>query len=342
LFARRDRTIRAIYSQEEETVMHRRLLLKLAAAVLPLLCAGSGYAQSYPTKPITLVAPFSAGGALDLIARSVAQKLNEEWGQSVMVDNKAGAAGIIGTQYVARAAPDGYTLLLGATTTHGINPSLYQKLPYDAVKDFAPVSLVATIPHILVVNPGLPVNNLGEFIKYAKSKPGLAFGSAGIGSPHHLAGEMLKTQAQLDLQHIPYKGSAPAMVAVMSGELAFMSVEITAAMPHIRSGKLKPIAVASAKRIPGIDLPTFAESGMPGFEVTAWYAIFAPHGTPKDVVGKLNSGIAKAVTMKDVKEKFASLGAVPVGGSSDELASYVKDEINRWSAAVKSSGAKAE
>jgi tripartite-type tricarboxylate transporter receptor subunit TctC len=259
-----------------------------------------------------------------------------------MVDNKAGAAGIIGTQYVARAEPDGYTILLGATTTHGINPSLYQKLPYDAVKDFAPVSLVATIPHILVVNPSLPVNTLSEFIKYAKTKPGLAFGSAGIGSPHHLAGEMLKSQAQLDLQHIPYKGSAPAMVGVMSGELGFMSVEITAAMPHIKSGKLKPIAVAASKRVPGVDLPTFAESGLPGFEVTAWYAIFAPQGTPKDVVAKLNSAIAKAVMKKDVKEKFASLGAVPVGGSSDELGAYVKAEISRWAGAVKSSGAKAE
>jgi tripartite-type tricarboxylate transporter receptor subunit TctC len=322
--------------------MHRRFLLKLAAAVLPLVAAGSAFAQSYPDKAITLIAPFSAGGALDLIARSVAQKLNDEWGQSVVVDNKAGAAGIIGTQYVARAAPDGYTILLGATTTHGINPSLYQKLPYDAVKDFAPVSLVATIPHILVVNPSLPINNLSEFIKYAKSKPGLAFGSAGIGSPHHLAGEMLKTQAQLDLLHVPYKGSAPAMVAVMSGEVSFMSVEITAAMPHIKSGKLRPIAVASAKRIPGIDLPTFAESGLPGFEVTAWYAIFAPKGTPKEVVAKLNSAIAKAVGMKDVREKFASLGAVPVGGTPDQLAMYIKTELGRWSAAVKSSGAKAE
>jgi tripartite-type tricarboxylate transporter receptor subunit TctC len=321
------------------------MLLKLAAATLPLLAVNGAFAQNaqtYPNKPITLVAPFSAGGALDLIARAVAQKLNEEWGQPVMVDNKAGAAGIIGTQYVARAEPDGYTILLGATTTHGINPSLYQKLPYDAVKDFAPVSLVATIPHILVVNPSLPVNTLSEFIKYAKTKPGLAFGSAGIGSPHHLAGEMLKSQAQLDLQHIPYKGSAPAMVGVMSGELGFMSVEITAAMPHIKSGKLKPIAVAASKRVPGVDLPTFAESGLPGFEVTAWYAIFAPQGTPKDVVAKMNSAIAKAVMKKDVKEKFASLGAVPVGGSSDELGAYVKAEISRWAGAVKSSGAKAE
>jgi tripartite-type tricarboxylate transporter receptor subunit TctC len=322
--------------------MHRRFLLKLAAAALPLLATGSAFAQSYPSKPITLIAPFSAGGALDLIARSVGQKLQDEWGQSVVIDNKAGAAGIIGTQHVARAAPDGYTILLGATTTHGINPSLYQKLPYDAVKDFTPVSLVATIPHILVVHPSLPVNSVSDFIKYAKSKPGLAFGSAGIGSPHHLAGEMLKTQAQLDLLHVPYKGSAPAMVAVMSGEVNFMSVEITAAMPHIRSGKLKPIAVAAPKRIPGIDLPTFAESGLPGFEVTAWYALFAPKGTPKDVIAKLNSATVKAVAMKDVKEKFASLGAVPVGGTPDELAVYVKAELGRWSAAVKSSGAKAE
>ncbi|MEN3363913.1 MAG: putative tricarboxylic transport rane protein [Burkholderiales bacterium] len=322
--------------------MHRRFLLKFAAAALPLLAVSSAFAQNYPNKPITLVAPFSAGGALDLIARSVGQKLTEEWGQSVVVDNKAGAAGIIGSQYVARSAPDGYTLLLGATTTHGINPSLYQKLPYDAVKDFTPVSLVATIPHILVVNPSVPVNTVSEFIQYAKSKPGLAFGSAGIGSPHHLAGEMLKTQARIDLLHVPYKGSAPAMVAVMSGEVSFMSVEITAAMPHIKAGKLKPIAVASSKRIPSIDLPTFAESGLPGFEVTAWYAVFAPQGTPKDVVAKLNGAISKAIVMKDVKEKFASLGAVPVGGTPEELGVYVKAELGRWSAAVKSSGAKAE
>jgi tripartite-type tricarboxylate transporter receptor subunit TctC len=320
-------------------MMHRRFIIKLAAAVLPLLATSTtAFALPFPEKPITLVAPFSPGGALDLIARTMAHKLQEEWGQSVVVDNKAGAAGIIGTQYVARAAPDGYTILLGATTTHGINPSIYAKLPYDAEKDFAPVSLVATIPHILVVNPSLPVNSLGDLIKYAKSTP-LSFGSAGIGSPHHLAGEMIKSQAQLkDLQHVPYKGSAPAMAAVMSGELSFMSVEITAAMPHIKSGKLKAIAVASPKRIPSIDLPTFAEQGMPGFEVTAWYAIFAPKGTPKDVVEKISRALAKAATMKDVQDKFATLGASPVGSTPEELGAYVKSEIARWAGAVKASG----
>ena len=323
--------------------MNRRLIMKLAAAALPLLAIGStAQAQQFPDRPITLVAPFSPGGALDLIARALAQKLNDEFGQSVVVDNRAGAAGIIGTQYVARAAPDGYTILLGATTTHGINPSLYPKLPYDAVNDFAPVSLIATIPHMLVVNPNLPVNSLQDLIKLGKTKP-MSFGSAGIGSPHHLAGEMLKSETQMNIQHIPYKGSGPAMVAVMSGELEFMSTEVTAAMPHIKAGKLKPLAVAAAKRSPTLpDVPTFAEQGMAGFEVTAWYAIFAPRNTPKDVVEKLNRALAKAVRQPDVKEKFATLGATPIGGTPDELGAYVKKEIARWASAVKASGATAQ
>jgi tripartite-type tricarboxylate transporter receptor subunit TctC len=323
--------------------MHRRLIMKLAAAALPLLAIGStAQAQQFPDRPITLVAPFSPGGALDLIARALAQKLNDEFGQSVVVDNRAGAAGIIGTQYVARAAPDGYTILLGATTTHGINPSLYSKLPYDAVNDFAPVSLIATIPHMLVANPKLPANNLQELIKLGKSKP-MSFGSAGIGSPHHLAGEMLKSETGMDIQHVPYKGSGPAMMAVMSGELEFMSTEVTAAMPHIKAGKLKPLAVAAAKRSPTLpDVPTFAEQGMPGFEVTAWYAIFAPKDTPKDVVAKLNRALAKAVRQPDVKEKFATLGATPIGGTPEELGAFMKKDIARWAAAVKSSGATAQ
>ncbi|MDB5842348.1 MAG: tripartite tricarboxylate transporter substrate binding protein [Herminiimonas sp.] len=322
--------------------MHRRFIVKLAAAVLPLLATCStAFAQNYPNKTITLVAPFAPGGALDLIARTMAQKLQEDLGQSVVVDNKAGAAGIIGTQYVAKAAPDGYTLLLGATTTHGINPSLYTKLPYNAATDFAPISLIATIPHLLVVNPNLPVKNLGEFIRYARTKP-LTFGSAGIGAPHHLAGEILKTEAKLDMQHIPYKGTGPAMLAVMSGEIDFMSVEIAAAMPHIKAGKLRPLAVAAPKRVPSIDLATFAEQGIPGFEVTSWFAIFAPKNTPRDIVAKLNASLVKAVATDDVKSKFTTLGALPIGSSPDELRAYVDTEIVRWAAAVKSSGTKAD
>jgi tripartite-type tricarboxylate transporter receptor subunit TctC len=322
--------------------MHRRLVFKVASAVISLLVTSTAFAQNYPAKPVQIVVPFPAGGAIDLIARTLGQKLNEEWGQAFIIDNKAGAAGAIGSQHVARATPDGYTLLLGSTTTHGINPSLYDKLPYDAVKDFAPVSLLATVPHVLIVNPSLPVNNLQEFIRYAKSKPGMSFGSAGLGSPHHLAGEMLKTRAQLDLLHVPYKGSTPAMMAVMSGEINFMSADITSALPHIKSGKVKPIAIAAAKRIPGVDLPTYAESGLSGFEVTAWYALFAPAGTPKEVLTKLNQGSVKVVASKEMTEKLASLGAVPIGSSPEELATHLKTEISRWGAAVKVSGAKAE
>jgi tripartite-type tricarboxylate transporter receptor subunit TctC len=322
--------------------MHRRLVFKVASAVISLLVTSTAFAQNYPAKPVQIVVPFPAGGAIDLIARTLGQKLNEEWGQAFIIDNKAGAAGAIGSQHVARATPDGYTLLLGSTTTHGINPSLYDKLPYDAVKDFAPVSLLATVPHVLIVNPSLPVNNLQEFIRYAKSKPGMSFGSAGLGSPHHLAGEMLKTRAQLDLLHVPYKGSTPAMMAVMSGEINFMSADITSALPHIKSGKVRPIAIAAAKRIPGVDLPTYAESGLSGFEVTAWYALFAPAGTPKEVLTKLNQGSVKAVASKEMTEKLASLGAVPIGSSPEELATHLKTEISRWGAAVKVSGARAE
>jgi tripartite-type tricarboxylate transporter receptor subunit TctC len=322
--------------------MHRRSLLKLAAAALALLGAGNALAQAYPTRPIQLIVPFPPGGGIDIIARTLAQKLSEEWGQQVVVENKAGASGIIGTQSVARAAPDGYTILMASTTTHGINPAMYPKLQYDAIKDFAPVSLLATVPHVLVVNPNLPIGNLAEFIRYAKSHPGMTFGSAGIGSVQHLAGEMLKTQAQLDFLHVPFKGSAPATVAVMSGEVDFISADITSVLSQIKSGRVKPVAVAASKRVPGVDIPTFAESGMGGFEVTGWFALFAPAGTPKAVVDKIGGAAIKALGTKEMKEKLAGLAALPIGSSPDELTAHVRSEISRWTGAVKSSGAKPE
>lgn len=309
----------------------RFMVVSLAAASTVAM------AQEFPTRPITLVAPFTAGGALDLIARAMAERMQSQFGQAVIVDNKAGAAGMIGTAYVARAQPDGYNLVLGATTTHGINPVLYRKMQYDVVKDFASVSLVATIPHIIVVNPALPVKTMQDLIKHSKEKA-LNFGSAGIGSPHHLAGELLKSQHGLNSQHIPYKGSAPAMAAVISGELDFMSVEVTAAIPHIKAGKLKPIAIASSKRSPSIDLPTFAEQGIRDLEITAWYAIFAPKNTPPAVIDKINRALVKAVSDEDVKARLANLGATPVGSSPAELDRWLKEELSRWSQAVKVSG----
>ena len=308
--------------------------LRWIAVALAFTSAGA-YAQSFPAKPVRLVAPFSTGGALDLIARAVGQKLSDGLGRPVIVDNKAGASGAIGSEFVARAAPDGYTLLLGATTTHGINPALNPKLPYDPIKDFTPISLVATIPHVLVVHPDVPAKTVQEFVRLAKSRPGMTFGSAGHGSPHHLAGEMLKATAQIDLTHVPYKGSGPAMVDLMAGQIQLMSVELTAAAPYIKDNRVRPLAIATAKRVSGVDLPTVAEAGYPGFEVTAWYAVFGPAGIPPAVVSRLNADIVKGMAEPDLRERFRALGATPVGSTPAELGAHVRAELVRWTHVIK-------
>jgi tripartite-type tricarboxylate transporter receptor subunit TctC len=313
-------------------------LLVAATVVFP----GATSAQTYPDHPIKLIAPFGTGGALDFIARGVAQRLNVQMGQPVIVENRPGAAGIIGSQFVMRSPADGYTLLLGATTTHGINPTLYKPAPYDALKDFAPVSLVATIPHVLIVNAALPVKNLQEFIKYAKAHPGLAYGSAGVGSPHHLAGEMLRSMTGIDVIHAPYKGSGPAMSDVMGNQIAFMSIEYTAAATNIKGGKLRAIAVASDHRIPGLDVPTFAEQGVPNFEVTAWYAIFAPAKTPTAVTQRLSREIATGLTNTQFRDSLIALGAKPIGSTPEQLAAFVAKDVDLWAKVIKSSGATAE
>src|SRR3954467_7601727 len=253
---------------------------------LALLVAHSAFAQPYPTKPIRLIAPFAPGGALDLIARGVGAKLSDSLGQPVVVENKAGASGAIGSEGGAKSPPHGYTLLLGATTTHGINPAFNPKsLPYDALKDFTPVSLVATIPHALVVNPRLPVNSVADLVRLGKQRS-LNYGSAGNGSPHHLAAELFKSLTGIQAEHVPYKGSGPALADLMAGNLDFISVEYTAAEPHVKNGKLKALALATRERVPGIDLPTVGEAGYAGFDVTSWYAIFGPAGVPADVTHK--------------------------------------------------------
>ena len=313
--------------------MYSKALKSLAVALF--FSSAGTCAQSFPSKSVRLVAPFSTGGALDLIARSVGQKLSDGLGRPVIVDNKAGASGAIGSEFVARAAPDGYTLLLGATTTHGINPALNPKLSYDPLKDFTPISLVATIPHVLVVHPDVPAKTLPEFVQIAKSRPGMAFGSAGHGSPHHLAGEMLKAMAQIDLNHVPYKGSGPAMIDLMGGQIQLMSVELTAAAPYIKEGRMRPLAIATAKRVPGVDLPTVTELGYPGFEVTAWYAVFGPAGIPAPIVSRLHADIVKGLAEPDLQERFRSLGATPVGSTPVELAAHVRAELARWTKVIK-------
>lgn len=307
-----------------------------------VLTAPLAAAQAFPTKPLRLIAPFAPGGALDLIARGVGAKLSDSLGQPVVVENRAGASGAIGSEAVARAAPDGYTLLLGATTTHGINPAFNPKsLPYDAVKDFTPVSLVATIPHALVVNAKSPIHSAQDLVKAGKSRS-LNYGSAGNGSPHHLAAELFKSLTGIQAVHVPYKGSGPALADLMAGNLDFVSVEYTAAEPHVKSGKLRALATATRERVPGIDLPTVGEAGYSGFEVTSWYAIFGPAGIPPAVTQKLSAEIHKAVTQTDLRDRLKGLGTTPIGSTPEELAAFQRSDIERWTRVVKTAGLKPE
>ena len=305
--------------------------------------AQSALAQAFPSKPIRLIVPFPAGvGALDLLSRGISQQVAESVGQPVIVDNRPGASGAIGAEAVARSAPDGYTILMGMTTTHAINPALNPKLTYNPVTDFTPISLVAVEPLILVVNSGVPANTLQEFIRLAKSKPGMSFGSAGNGSPHHLAGETLRSMAGVDVVHVPYKGAIPALTDLVGGRLQFMFFSLAAAEPHIKAGKLRALAIATAKRVPGVDLPTFAESGYPGFEFTSWYAVFGPAGVPEAVVSRLHAEIVKALATQDLRERLQKQRITLVGNSPAELAAHVRTELARWTNVVKTTGVKVE
>ena len=315
---------------------------RLLAFLFATLLAQASFGQAFPSKPIKLIAPFAPGGALDLIARGVGAKLSDSLGQPVIVENRAGASGAIGSEAVARSAPDGYTLLLGATTTHGINPAFNPKsLPYDAIKDFTPVSLVGTIPHALVVNAKSPVNSVQDLVKLGKSRS-LNYGSAGNGSPHHLAAELFKSLTGIQAVHVPYKGSGPALSDLMAGNIDFISVEYTAAEPYVKSGKLKALATATRDPVPGLDLPTVAQAGYPGFEVRSWYAVFGPAGMPPAVTQKLAAEIHKAVTETDLRDRLKGLGTTPIGSTPEELAAFQRNDIALWTRVVQTAGIKPE
>ncbi len=317
-----------------------RVLAALVAIGLVVVPAAAN-AQAYPAKPIRLIVPFPPGGAVDVLGRAIAAKLTEQLGQQVVVDNRAGAGGALGGELAAKSAADGYTLLMGSTTTMSINPYIYAKLPYDPARDFVPVTLVAFVPHVLVAGPSVPAQTLREFITYAKAHPGkLDFASAGNGTPHHIAGEMFKQMTGIEMVHVPYKGTGPALTDLVGGQVAFMSVEILAAMPLAKAGKLHVLGVATAQRNPSApELPTVAEAGLPGFEVTSWYGVVAPAGTPREITARLASEIAKAVASSDFRERLAALGATPVGNSPDEFGTFMRRESSKWEAAVKASGA---
>jgi tripartite-type tricarboxylate transporter receptor subunit TctC len=326
--------------------MHRLIsaALRVLAIVVAALATPLAFAQAtYPSKPVRLVVPFPAGGTTDLLARAAGQKLSEAWGQQVIVDNRPGAAGNIGSELVAKAAPDGYTLLMGTVGTHAINPSLYAKMPYDHVKDFVPVILVAGVPNVLVVNPGLPVNSVAELIAYAKANPGkLNFASSGSGTSIHLSGELFKAMTGVEMTHVPYKGSAPALTDLMGGQVQLMFDNLPSSLAFIKAGKLRALGVTSAARATALpDTPAVADT-VPGFEASSWFGILAPAGTPREVVMKINAETAKWLASPDAKEKLASQGANAAGGSPDVFAKHIQTETAKWAKVVKDSGAKVD
>jgi len=321
-----------------------RGMLRWALGALFACIATFASAQSYPNRTIRLVVPFPAAGTTDILARAAAQKLTEAFGQSVVVDNRPGAAGNIGSDLVAKSAPDGYTLLMGTVGTHAINPSLYSKMPYDHVKDFAPVVLVAGVPNVLVVNPALPVNSVSDLIKLAKDKPGqINFASSGSGTSIHLSGELFKTMAGVDMTHVPYKGSSPALTDLIGGQVQIMFDNLPSALPQIKGGRLRAIAVTSLKRAPVLpDIPTISESGLPGFEASSWFGVLAPAGTPAPIVARINAEVNKWLQSAEAREKLLSQGAEAAGGSPEQFANHIRTESEKWAKVVKASGAKVD
>ncbi|MGE5525765.1 MAG: tripartite tricarboxylate transporter substrate binding protein [Rhodospirillaceae bacterium] len=312
----------------------------LVALCIPVALGISAHAaQTYPTRSIRYVVPQAPGGSSDTLARVLAARLSEGLGQQVVIDNRPGATGIIGAELVAKAPPDGYTLLQVATS-HATNPALGVKLPYDTLRDFAPIALLSQQPNVWIVHPSLPVRNIRELIAFAKPRPGqIDFASSGTGGSQHLAGELLNVMAGIKLEHIPYKGSPPALIDVLAGRVALMSSTLAPAMPHAKSGRLKALAVTSAKRSAAApEIPTVAESGVPGYEAIAWQGLLGPAGTPPEVVQRLHAEVVKTLSQQDTRRQLAEQGYEPAGSTPGEFARFTRTEIEKWSQVVKSAG----
>ena len=312
---------------------------------LGTVCADSHFAfsEGYPSKPIRIIVPYPPGGFNDTLARTLGQKLNEKWGQAVIVDNRPGGGTTIGTGLAAKSPPDGYTLLI-VSFAFAINPALYATLPYDTEKDFAPVVLAASTPNLLVVNSELPVKSVKELIALAKSKPGqLNYASAGNGSSNHLSMELFKSLTGIDAVHIPYKGSAPAVTDLIGGQVDLMFDNVPNVLPQVKAGKLRALAVSSRERSPFVkDLPTVAETGVPGFEVSVWFGVVAPAGTPQPVIAKLNAEINAILKLPEIRQSFNNQGVETAGGTEAEFAAFIAAQTTKWAKVVKDSGAKAE
>ncbi len=318
----------------------RSALLTLCAS---MACGTLAYAQAYPQRPVRLIVPFAPGGTTDILARLIGQKLTPVLGQPVVIDNRPGANGAVGSEFVAKSAPDGHTLIMGYLGSLAISPHLYSKLPYDAVRDFAPVTLVASTVQAIVAHPSLPPSCV-ELIALAKRRKGqITYASAGIGSPSHLAGELFRMMAGVEIVHVPYKGSGAALTDLLGGHVALSFGGLAAGMPYVKTGRLRLLAVTTAKRSSAApEVPTIAESGVPGFDVSSWFGVLAPAGTPREAVDRLHTEIARILTAKDVKDRLAADGAEPVGNTPQEFAEFIRAELAKWGKVVKGAGIRPE
>ncbi len=319
-------------------------VLRFIFAACLIANAANAAAQSYPSKALRLIVPFPPGGSADILARTIGQRMSEGLGQSVVIDNRPGAGTAIGAEATAKSAADGYTIMIGTVSSHAINPSLNAKLPYHPIRDFTPISPVASIPFALVVHPSLPARTVAELIAAARAKPGvLNFSSAGNGTSNHLAGELFKSMARIDVVHIPYKGSAPALNDLLAGQVNMMFDLVLTAAPHVKAGTVRAIAVTGKERssvLPGV--PTVHESGLSGYDVSAWFGIFAPAGLPTAVTQRLNTEVVRVMRLADVRERLASQGAEPMASSAEAFAEYVRMELTKWSGVVQAAGMRSE
>ncbi len=327
--------------------MRRRTLKALAAGLgtaIGLPTTAHAQASGYPNKPIRLIVPYAPGGATDIIGRTAAAELSKLLGQPIAVENRAGAGGNVGSELVARAAPDGYTMVVSPSSLHGITPFLYSKLTYDPNKDLTPIIVLASLANVLVVHPSVKANSVAELIALAKAQPGkLSYASSGSGSTIHLSGEMFKQMTGVDMVHVPYKGSGPAVTDLIGGQVQLMFDNIPSALPHIKAGKLRALATTGAKRWPSLpDLPTMMESGLPNYEASAWFGLAFPAGTPKEIIARVNAEAQKATKSPEFAKRIEELGYLVVGGTPEQMARMIQDEVRRWGPVVKASGAKVD
>ena len=318
-------------------------LFNVVLLIVALTGAASATAQNYPARPVRLIVPSSPGGGTDISARIIAPKLSEYLGQQVVVENRPGAGTMIGGEAAARSAPDGYTLLMGISTL-AINPAIYRKVPYDALKDFAPISQAVALPNVLVAHPSLPVKTVRELVAFSKARPGqINFASAGLGTSPHLSMELFLSMTGLKMVHVPYKGSGPGVTDLVAGHVPLMMPNMLSALPHIKSGRLRALGVTSAKRASrASDIPTLAEAGVPGYEAVQWYGVLAPAGTPRAIITRLHAEVVRVLRQPDIKERFLSDGAEPVGSSPEEFAAFIRAETAKWAQVIKDAGLRPE